>query len=342
MAVRRRELLAGVTVALAGCADARELVDDNTPLRHSLAGETTVGIRDDSDSGHDLETLTDEAVAFWNENASRYAGFEVAFRRVAADADPDVIVEFLDTRSELDGCQDHSSEQVLGCAPLIYENTRIDRPVIAEVVATGRPYGDVLTTTQHELGHMLGLGHADEPSYIMSNRIRDRLPEYEHRIETLEAFQTAWASRNDGTRTYNEAISLWNDEAYEAAIDPFGRAAEHYRAIHDHVEAAAEATSAFEEMKRPDTVDRDRLAAAFETTHSIAELLVSGAEDMQTAAAALTEGDRSTARKRQQSANETLKEVQSIDSPTPADVARALGLIREGGIGGTPEEPDET
>lgn len=337
--MRRRELLAGAAVALAGCAEAREFVEDNAPIGHPLAGETAVAVVDVSSAAHDLEALTDEALAFWNEHAPQYAGVDVTFERVARDADPDVEIEFLDTREQLDGCQDHSSEEVLGCAPLIREGNRIDRPVVAEVVATDRPYGDVRITTMHELGHMLGLGHDDEPAWIMSNRIRDRLPEYEHRVEVLEAVQAGWDARNDGTRRYNEGIERWNDGDYRAAVEPFARAAELYRSVHDHVDAAERAATAFEEMNRPETVDRERLASYFETTRELTDMLVSVAEDMRAAAEARADGNIIRARERQESANETLEAVQSRDAPTPADVGRALGLVREDSTDGTPAEP---
>jgi len=329
MVLRRRELLAGAAVALAGCAEVQEFAEEAAPPRgHPLAGETVVAVADKSTSSHDLEALADEALDFWNDNAAQYAGFEVSFRRAGAGEPPDVVVEFLNSREELDGCSEYSSEQVLGCAPLIREGNRIDRPVTAEVVATGRPYGDVLITAQHELGHVLGLGHEDEPAYVMSNRIRDRLPKYESRIEVLETFRTGWKTRNEGTRTYNEGIQLWNDESYEAAVGPFGRAADSYRAIGGHVDDAEAAATAFEGMNRPDTVDRQRLREQFDTTRTVAGLLVEVAEHMRAAAEAMADGDRSAARDRNQSADETLNEVEGIDAPTPNDVARALGLVR--------------
>lgn len=345
MAVRRRELLAGAAVAastLAGCADAREFVEDNAPIGHPLAGETTVAVVDRSRSTHDLETLTDESLAFWNDNAVQYADVEVAFERVDRDADPDVEIEFLDDRSELDGCRDEGSGEVLGCAPLIREGNRIDRPAVAEVVATDRPYGDVRITTMHELGHMLGLGHDDEPAYVMSNRIEDRLPEYDHRVEVLDAFRAAWERRNEGTRRYNEGIDRWNDGEYEDAIGSFTEAAERYRSIRDSVAVAEAAAGAFEDMVRPETVDRDRLADYFETTRTLADMLVSVAEDMREAAEARANGNLLGARSRRESANETLREVQSTDAPTPADVGRALGLVREDPVDGTTAAPNES
>ncbi|WP_336136647.1 matrixin family metalloprotease [Natronomonas amylolytica] len=340
MTLRRRDLLrgaaaglagAGLSAALAGCTDVREFAADADPRGHPLAGTTTVAIVDRSDSSHDLEALTDASLSFWTENANEYAGFEVEFRRVeggSGDADPDVEIEFLDGREELDGCQDHSTDNVLGCAPLVRETNRIDRPVVAEVVATGRPSGEVEITTKHELGHLLGLGHDDEPAYIMSNRIEDRLPEYEARVDVLDAFRAGWAARNDGTRAYNEGIGYWNDEAYEQATEPFSRAREHYRTIYDHIATAENAAAAFEGMQRPETVDRERLQRHFETTHTVADLLVEAAENMRAAAEAMADGDRNRARDRRQAATDALEEFDSIDDPTPADIGRALGLVQ--------------
>jgi hypothetical protein len=340
MTLRRRELFrgvaagvsgAGLSAGLAGCTDVREFVEDTDPRGHPLAGTTTVAIVDQSESTHDLKALADTSLAFWTENSQQYAGFEVEFRRVEAgsDTEADVEIEFLDSREELDGCQEHSTDNVLGCAPLIRENNRIDRPVVAEVVATGRPAGEVEITTKHEIGHLLGLDHDAEPAYIMSNRIEDRLPEYEARTEVLDAFRTGWSARNDGTAAYNEGIQFWNDEAYEQAIDPFERSRDRYRSIHDHITTAEDAATAFEGMVRPETVDRERLQQYFETTHTVADLLVEAAENMRAAAEAMTDGDRSKARDRQQAATDALEELGDIDDPTPADVGRALGLVRE-------------
>jgi hypothetical protein len=340
MTLRRRELLrgaaagvagAGLSASLAGCTDVQEFAEDVDPRGHPLAGTTTVVIDDQSDSTHDLEAITDASLSFWTENAGEYAGFEVEFRRVegGSDAAPDVEIEFLDGREELDGCQEHSTDNILGCAPLIEENNRIDRPVVAEVVATGRPSGEVEITTKHEIGHLLGLGHDAEPAYIMSNRIEDRLPEYEARVAVLDAFREGWSARNDGTRAYNEGIGYWNDDAYEQAIDQFEQARDHYRSIDDSITAAEEAATAFEGMQRPETVDRERLQRYFDTARTVADLLIEAAESMRAAAEAMTDGDRSTARERQQAANDALQELDGIDDPSPADVGRALGLVRK-------------
>ncbi len=333
----------GLSAALAGCTDVREFAEDVDPRGHPLAGETTVAVVDHSESTHDLEAITDASLSFWSENAQQYADLEVEFQRVeGSDAEPDVEIEFLDSREELDGCQEHSTDDILGCAPLIRENNRIDRPVVAEVVATGRPSGEVEITTQHEVGHLLGLDHDDEPAYIMSNRIEDRLPEYEARIKVFDAFRAGWSARNDGTRAYNEGIGFWNDERYERAIDPFVRSRDRYRSLDDHIATAKDAATVFEEMRRPETVDRERLQRYLDITHTVADLLIEAAENMRAAAEAMVDDDRTGARNRQQAANDALNELDDIDAPSPADVGRALGLVRKEELDDAGEEPSGT
>ncbi len=330
MHIGRRELLAGVTVGLAGCARVEDFLENATPPDgHPLAGTTAVAIRNQSTSNHDLERLVDESLSFWTENAEQYAGFAVEFERTADEQDADVLITFLETRQQFQGCHENSAEEVLGCAPLIHEGTRISRPVVAEVVSTDRPYGDVRVTTQHEIGHLLGLTHDDAPAYIMSNRIEDRLPEYNSRIAVVEAYEAVWETRNDGTRTYNDGIRLWNDREFAAAVSPFERAADIYRSIFDHIETAESEAEAFEDMSLPETVNRERLAGYFETARHLTELSIEAADDMATASTAAADGDTRTARERQETAEETLAEFQAIDAPTPTDVASAVGLIRD-------------
>jgi hypothetical protein len=103
---------------------------------------------------------------------------------------------------------------------------RNECPLTAEVVARRRPYDDVLTMTRHELWHVFGLDHDDDPASIMSNRIEDRLPEYEHHIEVLEAVEASWESRNKCTRANNDGIGRWNEASTRRRYPRFERARE--------------------------------------------------------------------------------------------------------------------
>lgn len=325
---RRRSVLAGAALALAGCSTVEEFAGDvASPDTHPLEGTSAVEIVDRSTSDHDLEALTGEALAFWNENAERYAGFEVDFRLIA-DA-PDVEIVYVDTRDDLTGCREYASEQVLGCAPIIEVGDRISRPATVEVVATERPYGDVRITTQHELGHTLGLDHDDEPAYIMSNRIEDRLPGYEDRVATLEAHERALRLRNEGTGTYNEGIQAWNDRAYGQAADRFDESEAEYHAAIGEIETAREHARGLEDIERPDTVDLEALHGHLDRSEENLELVAEAAAEMAAASRAADDGDTFEARDRRDRANERLDEAGELGFPSPRDVAVSLGLVDE-------------
>jgi hypothetical protein len=344
MELRRRALLSGAgaaAAAFAGCATVESRLEGALPPDgHPMAGSVSVAVVDRSESGHDLGALAREALSFWETNAAEYAGFEVDYRLAEPTPGdgppPDVEIVFRDDRQALEGCREFASEEVLGCAPLLEAGRRFDAPATAEVVATGRPYGAVLTTTEHELGHTLGLGHDDEPAFVMSNDIEDRLPEYESRTTVLEAIEAAWQTRNEATRLYNDGIGRWNDREYDAAAAAFSRAESRYAGISASVETAAAAAGAFESMTRPDTVDRLRLETYFERARAITEYSAEMAGLMAAAAEAAAAGDRSEARDLQADADDRSRRLRELEFPSPTDTARALGLVRDA------DEPDQT
>ncbi len=327
MELSRRHALAGAAVALAGCSEIEERADGIRSSRgHPLSGTTSVSIVDRSHSGHDLQRLTTEALTYWTANAEEFLDFSVTFE--LASASPDLEVVFLADAAELEGCAEHATEEILGCAPLLEEGHRPERPVTIEVVAGDRPHGEVRITTKHELGHALGLTHDDEPAYVMSNDIEDRLPEYDRRTEILNSIENAWTGRNAGTRRYNRAVERWNDGEYGAAASGFDSSAERYRVVVASVETAAELETGFDGMNRPETVDRGALRTHFERIREWIEPAKTRSERMAEAASARERGDVSTAQERIAEAETATEELDEIDFPAPADAARALGLVR--------------
>ena len=333
MELSRRRAIAGAAVALAGCSGVRNEVDERAdtvlgPNEHPFAGTTTVAVEDRSGSDHDVSALAATAAAYWNEHAVEYAGFDVSFG--VGGGSPDVELVFLDRRAELEGCQEHASAEVLGCAPLLRAEHRPERPVTVEVVATGRPYGDVLITAKHELGHALGLGHDDEPSHIMSDSIEDRLPAYERRVDLLDAFGNAWAGRNAGSRQYGRAVERWNDRRYAESVSVFEASAERYRDAAESVATAGELATAFEGMERPETVDQEGLRESVGSAGEWVDLAVERSTLMAEAASARADGDGGTAKEYRRDADDASAALRDAEFPAPIVVADALGLGRNG------------
>lgn len=332
MKLSRRHAIVGATVALAGCSEmGAEIEERAADVRalggHPLAGTATISVVDRTDSDYDLRSLAAEAAAYWTEHAVEYADVEASFAIV--DDSSDIELVFLGDRADLEGCQEHASEEVLGCAPLLKPGHRPERPITLEVVVSGQSYGDVLVTTKHELGHALGLGHDDDPAHIMSNDIEDRLPEYDRRQAILDSIESAWSNRNSATREYNRAIDRWNDEEYAEAVPKFESSADRYRGSIPFIDTASELEEGFDGMRRPETVDRETLRDQFERAHEWVTLAIERSEQMTESAVDLTEGDGSKAHARWEAAEATFERLQTIEFPAPIDVARALGLVRD-------------
>jgi len=332
MKLRRRQAVVGVAVALAGCSSVRTEIEERADGvaaggGHPLAGTTTVSIVDQSGADHDYRAIVADALEYWTANAPEYAGVDVTFE--FADGAPDVEIVFLADRFELEGCREHAAEDILGCAPLLRPEHSPDRPVTIEVVAGGRPSGEVEITTKHELGHVVGLGHDDEPARIMSNDLEDRLPKYERRTEIFQSFKNAWHGRSSATREYNGAINYWTDGECDDAVSGFATAAEEYRTAVASIETAVELEAGLDGMTRPDTVDRAMLRTQLRNARRWLTLAAERADLMAESAAARRDGDRETARDRRDAAEQTLGEMRTAGFPAPVDVAGSLGLVEE-------------
>lgn len=115
--------------------------------------------------GRDVVPLVRRAAAFWEANATRYAGYAVDYE-VRPDApNPDLVVRFVD---EIAGCE--RSDHTAGCAPYITSSAQVNRPVTVEI-KSGLSDDSTVQVVSHELGHTLGLGHDDEPQDVMQTGV---------------------------------------------------------------------------------------------------------------------------------------------------------------------------
>lgn len=323
----RRQFLvagaAGVASSIAGCSS---VLDRNGEPVHPFADSTvTVRVDNNSDTGHDVEEITRDALQFWEVNSRQYAGFDVEFE--LEDDDPDVIVAFADDPS---GCEDVPgfSERVLGCAPVLSPGSRPRFPVTARVVAGKRPPGKVLVTTQHEIGHLLGLGHDDEPREIMSNRPSDRIPMYDIRISIWEAVQVAHDETNEAIRLHNIGRSLWDDREDGGASELFGEALTAFQRGMVELESALEETAEFENHPRVETVALEELRTLLGRLIDRVSAAIGFSRSMRDAADARNEGDQATVSTRLTETNEYIQSFNEVESVELRDVAIALGLVR--------------
>lgn len=328
--MRRRRVLAtagvGALTTLAGCAAAEVLRSDSEPEHPLAGGTTTVRVDNRSDTAHDVETNAFRALAFWEANSAEYIEFDVTFELTDGD-DPDVVMQYADDPSS---CRDVEgySERVLGCAPRLRPGTNPSDPIPIYVVAGARPFGEILITAKHEVGHVLGLGHDDEPRQIMSNRPEDRIPLYDVRTGILDAVLDAQEQGAEATRRFSDGATAWRDRGYGEAANRFREAAGAFSGARTLIAESRAETDVFEGHPRQETIDLDGVRDHLGRIHERMELAVRFTELMRSAALAADDGQEERANGHVEEANDRIREFNEIDPPTVQDVAVALGLIR--------------
>ncbi|AZH24316.1 zinc metalloprotease [Haloplanus aerogenes] len=123
-----------------------------------------VAIENEGGRDRDFAALVREATRFWEKNDGQYLGFPVRYEVRPDAANPDLVVTFT---PEIPDCGNVTD--AVGCAPLLTDARQIDRPETVWV-KTGLSDDSTALVTEHELGHTLGLTHADPPREVMRAR----------------------------------------------------------------------------------------------------------------------------------------------------------------------------
>lgn len=348
--MRRRQCLTVVgaaTAALAGCSSLDAVRNESQSSSHPLAGETQiVGITDESTTEQDLVTNTTRALDFWEENSNQYAGFEVSFELDENRDDPDISIVYADTPRGCDEIEG-TSKRVMGCAPYIKEQSRIERPVTARVVAGTRHPERILVTTKHELGHMLGLGHTDQPQQIMSNDPADRIPLYQTRVDIWQTINDAQRAGKTANDAFNRGHEAWKEDSFETAQKSFQDANSAYVEMNKLLTRAEKRTSEFERHEALATLDLAQLQSQLDQLQRRTSLAETFTQQMVDATRAAIADETERANELLEQSNDGIARFNEIEVPEMEAIAASLGLAEalirnDPGVTASPTTPTAT
>lgn len=168
-----------------------------------------VGIRYENDPYQDRSGLVSDAVRFWETDGADYATWEPSFEVDPDATDPDILVEFKDG---IDRCELDHPGRVAGCATVLRPDYEPAHPEILEVVPGETRY-HTREILKHEFGHILGLGHGDEPIEVMD---RSFVPFSRYRAATYSVhidYPNGHAGDDRSRENVRNALDYYEDGA---------------------------------------------------------------------------------------------------------------------------------
>jgi hypothetical protein len=197
--VNRRYLAVGAAVLVAvvligvgtgGTGGPQLSAGDSDPAENPWGSDTiTVAVVDETQFERDWQPLVYDAISYWNDNMSAI-GYEGRFVYTPG-TDADLVIRVVD---DIDDCA--NANDPLGCAPVyteVGEAVNGDWDDEKDIVIVGNLKGGVSADLiKHELGHTLGVGHAD---YRQWNVMRPRFATPRYDMPNASEIPNPWESQ---------------------------------------------------------------------------------------------------------------------------------------------------
>lgn len=181
----------------------------------------TVAIWNRANPDRSIGPLVNETLAYWNEHASEYGDYDVTFVSRPNRRDADIAVEYV---TNIDECGYDSTDDTVGCAPVLDKYDTADRLERVRVVA-GYSNNSTVQILKHEFGHVLGIDHGEEPMptmqeigqfrYLSQPDIADRpVPWFNSTLSVYADFETLPGhDRDDAREQVNHALDYYESGA---------------------------------------------------------------------------------------------------------------------------------
>jgi len=181
-----------------------------------------VRVNDTVNDGRDTTLLVQRSIEYWNDRIERDTEFNYRFTLAEDPADARVEVRYVEA---IESCGREHDERTVGCAPLLERGSTAPDVAVARIEVHGSDSA-VIGTVEHELGHILGLGHDDPPLVVMGYQteepVKDAMdravPWYTNKLGVYVDHDSLDGNREQIDDQVGHALEYYNDGGADGTI----------------------------------------------------------------------------------------------------------------------------